>query len=206
MGRFFDLRAAGYERHMAEHTEDLAAFCDSVADTLPDTWQALRILDLGIGTGLELCRRFELLPTAYVTGIDLSQETLDTLAAKKRPWSKQVRRIHGSSLEIDLGRAEYDGVATVMTLHHWVPDVKLELYPRIHRSLVAGSMFVNADYVESEKGSARGLAAYAAEVTTIGIVSTSTCRSRAKWNSDGFGRPASVPNGLRSTLSDARRS
>jgi tRNA (cmo5U34)-methyltransferase len=160
MVEFFDLRAAGYERHMTENIEDFSAFYDSVSAALPDSWRSPRVLDLGVGTGLELDWLFERFPTARVTGIDLSQGMLDQLAGKQRSWSKRVRLVRGSFLEIDLGRAEYDGVVSVMALHHWIPEVKLDLYRRVRRCLVSGGVFVNADYVESEEEWAKRLAAY----------------------------------------------
>lgn len=160
MAEFFDLRVTGYERHMAEHIEDFDAFYASVSAAVPGMWQSPRILDLGVGTGLELDRLFERFPTAHVTGIDLSQGMLDELAHKKRPWMRQVQLVHGSFLEIDLGRSEHDAAVSVMALHHWIPGVKVDLYRRIRRTLVPGGVFVNADYVESEEESAKRLAAY----------------------------------------------
>ena len=161
MAAFFDVRVDGYEQHMGEHIEDFDAFYDSAIVAIPRTTQ-VRVLDLGIGTGLELDRLFARLPDAQVTGIDMSRGMLDALAAKKRPWSGQVRTIHGSFLDVDLGNEAYDVVLSVMALHHWIPSVKLDLYRRICRALAPGGVFINADYVATEEESARRRTAYEA--------------------------------------------
>jgi len=163
MAAFFDLRASDYEHHMAEHIEDFGAFYDSAIGAIPGAPASPRILDLGIGTGLELDRLFVRFPDAHVTGIDVSRGMLDELAAKKRPWSDRLRTIQGSFLEADLGDSEYDSVLSVMALHHWVPEVKLDLYRRIRRALVRGGAFINADYIAPEEESAERLATFAAE-------------------------------------------
>ncbi len=149
MDAFFDARAEGYEDHMHASVPDLAALHASLADVLPASWTGPRVLDLGIGTGLELDALFERFPNARVTGIDLSQGMLQQLARKRRRWDGHVRTVHGSFLELHLGHDAYDAVISAMALHHWGPDVKRKLYDRIRRSLVPGGLFVNADYVAS---------------------------------------------------------
>ncbi|MFC2079000.1 class I SAM-dependent methyltransferase [Candidatus Bipolaricaulota bacterium] len=157
---FFDTRASSYERHMQENVEDFAAFYHSMAAALPELGESPRILDLGIGTGLELDSLFERFPKASVTGIDLSSAMLDELSRKPRLWISQVELLAGSFMEVDLGQSTYDAVISSMALHHWTPQVKLELYQRIHDSLRPGGSFVNGDYVESEAESHRRLAEF----------------------------------------------
>ena len=163
MAEFFDLRATGYEDHMAEHIEDFDAFYASVAEQLPIAWEAPHILDLGVGTGLELDPIFERFPKARVTGIDLSRRMLERLADKPRPWIGRLRLICRSFLDAPLGESVYDAVVSVMALHHWIPEVKLGLYRRIRAALKPGGLFINADYVETEYESARRLAAFAVD-------------------------------------------
>jgi len=150
MVSFFDARAAGYERHMQANVEDFDLFYRGIANALPPQPAAPHVLDLGIGTGLELDRLFERFPNASVTGIDLSTEMLDELACKDRPWQERLHLIRGSFLKLDLGQSIYDAVISSMALHHWVPDVKRMLYTRIRSALRPGGTFVNADYVTSK--------------------------------------------------------
>lgn len=160
MACFFDARATSYEQHMQENVEDFAAFYRSVADVLPEFGKSPDILDLGIGTGLELDHLFERFPNAAVTGIDLSSAMLDELARKERPWLSKLELVAGSFLEMELGRAKYDAVISSMALHHWIPSVKLGLYRRIHDALRSGGVFVNGDYIETADESLRRLAAF----------------------------------------------
>ena len=161
MARFVDTRATDYEQHMRESVEDVAAFYRSIADALPEFENSPNILDSGIGTGLEMDHLSDRFPRASVTGIDVSEGMLDELARKRRPWSPHLKLLTGSFLELDLGHATYDAVISSMALHHWVPQVKLGLYSRIHRALRVGGFFVNGDFIESEKDADRRLAEFA---------------------------------------------
>jgi len=148
MDRFFDERADSYDEHMRAELERFDAFYAAVADSMPVTDEPIEILDLGIGTGLELPGILSRAPRATITGIDVSEGMLDRLRAKFPDASKDLRLIHGSFLEVDLGEAAYDIVISTMALHHWLPDRKLSLYRRIGAALRLGGLFVNGDYVE----------------------------------------------------------
>jgi len=161
MAAFFDHRASGYERHMFANVEDVVAFYASLADALPLEPASPDVLDLGIGTGLELDALFDRLPHASVTGIDLSTGMLRRLARKRRRWPGRINVITGSFLTLDLGTRTYDAVVSSMALHHWIPSVKLDLYRRVHAALRSNGVFVNADYVASADESERRLQAFA---------------------------------------------
>jgi tRNA (cmo5U34)-methyltransferase len=162
MAQFFDTRAGSYEQHMQETVKDYPQFYRGIADALPELSDAPKILDLGIGTGLELEQLFERFPGADVTGIDVSARMLEELVRKDRPWVANLQLIVGSFLELDLGCSIYDAVISSMVLHHWIPRVKLDLYRCIRRALLKGGTFVNGDFVVSEDESAHRLASFAA--------------------------------------------
>lgn len=162
MAQFFNARATSYELHMQETVEDYSQFYCGIADALPELGDAPKVLDLGIGTGLELDRLFERFPKATVTGIDVSEAMLDELARKDRPWTMNLQLVTGSFLELDLGCSIYDAVISSMVLHHWVPRVKLDLYRRIHRALNRNGTFINGDFIVSEDEATRRLASFAA--------------------------------------------
>lgn len=162
MAQFFNTRAGGYEEHMQANIEGFEAFYRGIADALPQFDGHPHILDLGIGTGLELERLFERYPDALVTGIDLSKGMLAELIRKRPEWRDNLTLIQGSFLNLDLGTDAYDAVISSMALHHWIPDVKRNLYCRIRAALRAGGTFINADYTADATESQRRLAAYAA--------------------------------------------
>ena len=150
MAGFFDARASGYEAHMRASIDTFDVLYQRVVDVLPSTPDDPDILDLGIGTGLEVERIYRRFAAAHVTGIDLSSGMLNTLRAK--PWiqGRNLTLIHGSFLEQDLGARGYDAVVSVMALHHWGPTVKAALYRRVFLALRPGGVFVNGDFVVSQ--------------------------------------------------------
>ena len=160
MADFFNSRAVGYEHHMQTSIEDFDTFYRGIADALPHLERNSSILDLGIGTGLELPRLFERFPDAAGTGIDLSEGMLTELADKRQPWSANLRLVQGSFLDMDLGQNTYDAVISSMALHHWIPEVKQDLYRRIRRALHAGGTFVNGDYTAEAMDSRQRLAEF----------------------------------------------
>ena len=161
MAQFFNSRAASYEQHMQETVEDYPQFYRGIANALPALGEAPKILDLGVGTGLELDHLFERFPNASVTGIDVSAAMLDKLAGKNRPWVANLHLITDSFLDMDLGCGIYDAAISSMVLHHWIPRVKLDLYRRIHRALLVDGTFVNGDFIVSEDESSKRLASFA---------------------------------------------
>lgn len=150
MEEFFDLRASGYDGHMAENVNDYEVFYNSIAEPILKTESPIKLLDLGCGTGLELEYIFAKAPNAHVTGIDLSQEMLDQLLRKYFDKSDQIEVIRGSYLDVELLSDEYDYIISVMSLHHFLPDIKLDLYKKIWRALKPGGFYIEGDYVVSK--------------------------------------------------------
>ena len=150
MEEFFDLRATGYDDHMAEYVDAYEAFYSSIADPILKTESTIKLLDLGCGTGLELEYIFAKAPNADVTGIDLSQEMLDQLLSKYIDKSDQIEVIRGSYLDVELLSDEYEYIISVMSLHHFLPDIKLDLYKKIRRALKPGGFYIEGDYIVSK--------------------------------------------------------
>lgn len=143
MERFFAARLAGYDAHMLSGIEGAGEFYPFTASLLPrDPGSA--VLDLGCGTGLELEAYFRLCPTARITGIDLSRDMLDVLAAKFP--EKRLELVCGSYFDLDLGRERYDAAVSVESLHHFPAERKLALYRNLCRALKPDGYFVLTDY------------------------------------------------------------
>jgi tRNA (cmo5U34)-methyltransferase len=138
MAEFFDARVATYDDHMREIAEDFDGYYGAIAEALPATDAPVSILDLGIGTGLELALLFRRLPNARVTGIDLSAKMLAELRRKHEDRAGQIRTIRSSFLELDLGAGIYAHAVSSMALHHHLFDEKVALYRRIRRACLPG--------------------------------------------------------------------
>ena len=77
MAQFFNSRAEIYDEVHTSHIDGGRASKDIVAGLLPEGTK--RILDLGVGTGLELEAVFARFPEAHVTGIDMAEDMLQKL-------------------------------------------------------------------------------------------------------------------------------
>ena len=150
MKEFFDIRAESYDGHMAEYVDDYKGFYSSLSRAINKTDKQLKILDLGCGTGLEFEYIFAKAPNALVTGIDLSQKMLDLLLEKYKHKKGQIEVIKGSYLDLDLQIEEYDFIVSVMSFHHFLPEIKLDLYEKIWTALKPGGKYIEGDYVVSE--------------------------------------------------------
>ncbi len=143
MGAFFDARCETYDEVHTSHIGGGAESKRIPARYLPNGCETL--LDLGIGTGLELKAIFERFPSIRVTGVDLSAQMLQKLR-EKYP-GKALRLYQMSYFDFDMGTEIYDAALTVMTLHHYPHEVKTGLYRRIFRSLKPGGVYVECDYM-----------------------------------------------------------
>jgi tRNA (cmo5U34)-methyltransferase len=149
MADFFDARSEGYEEHMERSISDFDRFYESVARPISKTDEAVQILDIGCGTGLELEAIFERAPNALVTAIDLSRGMLHELRRTYAARLDQLTLIRGSYLEVSFGEGIYDYVVAVMTLHHLLPARKRALFQRIRRALSRSGSYIGADWVVS---------------------------------------------------------
>ncbi len=149
MNDFFKNRVNGYDEHMLTEIEGAEEFYKFTASVLPKEKEC-HILDLGCGTGLELEQYITLNPTARITGIDLSQEMLDSLKSKY-PENNNLNLICGSYFDLPFGTTCFDAAVSVESLHHFTAEQKLSLYEKLHKSLKSGGYFILTDYfAESE--------------------------------------------------------
>lgn len=154
MDDFFKNRVDGYDEHMMANIEGSSEFYKFTAEQLPKKENCC-VLDLGCGTGLELEEYFPLNPTAYVTGIDLSEDMLGALSAKFS--SKSLNLINGSYFDVPFGEIIYDAAVSVESLHHFTPEQKQFLYRKLYNALKSQGYFILTDYfAESEAAEKEG--------------------------------------------------
>jgi tRNA (cmo5U34)-methyltransferase len=142
MAAFFNRNAPTYDE---AHTSQICggiATKDLIAQYLPGG--AYDILDLGCGTGLELPAIFARFPQAHVTGIDLAGDMLALL--HERCAGLAVETLHMSYFDYDFPPGRFDAVVSVMSLHHFTPAQKLDLYSRARSALKPGGVLLNCDY------------------------------------------------------------
>ncbi len=148
MAAFFNRRCDIYDE---VHTAGIDGGMESkrvLASFLPEETRTL--LDLGIGTGLELEAVFERFPAIQVTGLDIADKMLGKLR-EKYP-GRHITLCLEDYLSADLGWERYDAALSVMTLHHHAHAVKRELYRRLHDCLRPGGVYIECDYMLTGAG------------------------------------------------------
>lgn len=151
MDDFFDSRAESYDQHMKRNVDHFEKFYRKIADSINETDEEIKILDIGCGTGLELEYIFRKAPNARIIAVDLSQKMIDKLKEKYNDKLAQIKIIKGSYLTLDFKENEFDYVVSVMTVHHLLPNSKKKLYTKIFSSLKAEGKYLEGDYIVSEE-------------------------------------------------------
>lgn len=140
---FFNDKIKEYDNVHSQFMDTKAMITNSLNNDIK------KVLDLGVGTGLELVSLFKRFPNAEVTAIDITENMLEEL--KKREFSSKVKTICGDFFEVDFGDS-YDAVISSAALHHFFKEDKIRLYQKIYKALKEGGQFINSDrFVLTEK-------------------------------------------------------
>ena len=160
----FNNHAANYDalrRKLVPHFDD---FYGMALEQIPYPHDAaIRILDLGAGTGLLSSLAAELFPNARFTLADISSEML----------AKARERFAGSDqfeyLLIDLEHepltGSYEVAFSSLALHHLEHNLLAEVFRKAYAVLVPGGVFINADQ-------------------TLGTSKTNEAKYQAHWTAD----------------------
>lgn len=148
MDEFFNQRVSGYDQHMEGTVQD--GYYQSISEPIKETENKIKILDLGIGTGIELEKLFKKVPNAQIIGVDLSEGMLKQLLEKYSSFKEQITTIKGSYFHVPFGHKKYDFIISSMTMHHFLEDKKVELYKKIKSALNDNGMYIEGDYIVNE--------------------------------------------------------
>jgi len=146
MSDFFNSRAQIYDEKHLEHIWGGMESKNVIASFFPPDTKTM--IDLGIGTGLELEAIFKRFPDIEITGLDVAEDMLKLLQEKY-----PRRKIHlycESYFDYNLGRNKYDVALSVMTLHHYNHQKKTNLYRKIHDCLNSNGLYIECDYMLSD--------------------------------------------------------
>lgn len=146
MQAYFDLRHDNYE---TIHTAVIDGGIESkrvIASLLPEN--SNKLIDLGIGTGLELKEIFNRFPNIQITGVDISKKMLEKL--KENYHNKDIDLYHMNYLQHEFKKDYYDVALSVMTLHHYTREIKIDLYKKIVECLLSKGVYIECDYMISE--------------------------------------------------------
>ncbi|HEU4534098.1 MAG TPA: class I SAM-dependent methyltransferase [Polyangiaceae bacterium] len=158
MAAFFDEDARQYDD--ITRAWDTEGYYERVAREIEPTDAPVTVLDLGIGTGYELPMIFARAPNARVTGVDLSDGMLEQLRRRHADRLPQIELVRGSLLALPFPPGAYDYVIAIATMHHFLEDVRLELYKKFRATLRDGGRYVEGDKVVAPEQEADRVARY----------------------------------------------
>lgn len=136
MRNFFNNKVDTYDNIHLQMMDNKEAITYSLKENIN------KVLDLGVGTGLELISLFKRFPDIYVKGIDITENMLEEL--KKRNFKNKLEIVCGDFFEIEFGN-NFDAVISTSALHHFNKKDKEKLYKKIYNSLKENGEFINSD-------------------------------------------------------------
>lgn len=152
---------------------------------------AVRVLDLGAGTGLLAGELATALPTASFTLLDEAPAMLARAAERLAPLGDRVETVV-ADLRDPLPEGPFDVIASALAIHHLDDEGKADLYARAADALAPGGVLVNAEQVAGPTPSLdrRYRERWDAHVRALGATDVVLAAAAARMTID---RPASVP-------------
>jgi len=143
----FDQAAQSYDQTRRRYIPCFDQFYGTVLELMPyPADAAIRVLDLGAGTGLLTALLASTFPNAHFTLTDISAEMLarahTRFAAEPARFHYQVFDYVTESLD-----GAYDVVVSALSLHHTAWSDLPEIFKRIYDVLQPSGIFINADQV-----------------------------------------------------------
>ena len=149
MGAFFDARADGYDEHMLGSGLSGEGIYDyqNIGGCFPETGEALRVLDIGCGTGIELDHIWNRAPNAHITCVDISRAMLDLLLKNHPGGRGRITIVEASYVDWDYPREAFDIAVSHATMHHFWPDEKIGIYRKVFSALKPGGSYLEGDFI-----------------------------------------------------------
>lgn len=139
----FDHVAAEYDAQRRVFIPCFDDFYRAALEMLPFPAEAaIRVVDLGAGTGLLSALLAAAYPQAQITLVDLSAPMLEQAQARFA-GQRRIRYLTADYLEAELPAA--DAVVSALSIHHLPDAEKRALYQHVFTCLAPGGVFVNAD-------------------------------------------------------------
>ncbi len=139
----FDATAATYDRDRMKLIPGHEAFYTAALELIPR--DAVRIVELGAGSGLFSAMLRAAFPDAHLTLIDFSENML-ALARNRLGQHPQITYSLADYTTEPLP-ANSDAIVSSLSIHHLEDDRKRALLPHIYSALRPGGIFINADHI-----------------------------------------------------------
>ncbi len=143
----FDSAAQSYDHARRQLVPSFDDFYGTALSLIPfERDAAVRVLDLGAGTGLLSALIAETFPRAHFTLVDISEAMLNQ--ARQR-FVSDPARFHFRAVDFAEGHlsGQYEAVVSALAIHHVSDEVKQRLFRNIYDVLCDEGVFINADQV-----------------------------------------------------------
>lgn len=150
MNAFFDARHSNYDNDMHRNVESFDSFYRTIAESVNKTQKRIKILDLGVGTGLELEPIIKRVPNAEIICVDISAKMMAMLKQKYEDKDIEMKTVNESYICYQFGENKFDYIISVMTMHHLQKNEKIQLYTKIVRALKVSGKYIEGDWVVSK--------------------------------------------------------
>jgi tRNA (cmo5U34)-methyltransferase len=148
--RAFDQAARDYDRTRRKLIPGFDDFYRAAVDSLPfGRDDAIRVLDLGAGTGFLAFFVASHFHRAEITLVDVSDEMLAIARDRLGAGGARFRFVVADYAQAPI-EERYNAIISALSIHHLADDGKRRLFGKIYNALDSGGVFVNADQVRGE--------------------------------------------------------
>lgn len=151
--KLFDQCAQDYDRDRPKLVPGFADLYGTALRVIPFAREAaIRVLDLGAGTGLLGAMIAQAFPEARLDLTDISEAMLAKAQARFAD-NPRVRCLVQEHTQL-AASGEYDLVVSALSIHHLPDEDKQSLFAKIYRALKPGGVFVNIDQARAPSAAA----------------------------------------------------
>jgi len=156
-----DGQAKKIKNHFNSEIVDYDACCDKVVpmndeihniivDSIPfDKKSRIKVLDLGVGTGLGALKILNEFPNSQLTGIDFSSKMISRARERLRLFGNRIKLIEADFNKIDFPE-KYDVIVSVVTIHNSNKTDQKKLIGKIFNHLNGNGCFLNGDFTKTK--------------------------------------------------------
>jgi len=121
-----------------------------IVDSIPfDRKSRIKVLDLGVGTGLGALKILNEFPNSQLTGIDFSSKIISRARERLKIFGNRVKLIEADFNKIDFPE-KYDVIVSVVTIHNSNETDQKKLMKKIFNYLNDKGCFLNGDFARTK--------------------------------------------------------
>jgi tRNA (cmo5U34)-methyltransferase len=142
--------ARDYDRTRRKLIPCFDEFYRATIQSLPfERGSAIRVLDLGAGTGLLSFYIGSHFHNAHITLVDISDEMMAQARERLQIGGDRFRFVLADFAQNPI-EEKYDAIVSALSIHHLSDACKRELFAKIFAALGQGGLFINADQIRGD--------------------------------------------------------